>query len=259
MKKVKYLFWFLSIIIVLLSSCTHEDQDDSIKFLKKIVETSDSGTPKTTFISYDGNKIVFIDNEKMHQDFYYTGDLITAITTTDKVESSTNTVTYKYQNENLIEIKSSNKYLINYMHNSDGTVTYEKFDISVPNVQTKLYHGTLYFKNNNLVEENRLLDNTDVGTVSKYNVTYAYDGKKNPYYSIEGFYKLLDFNDLISQNNFSISTVETTVEKDDQIISSASFYKNTIKYSGNYPNEKNSIVTIPDKGLAYTLKTEYFY
>lgn len=259
MKVAQFKFWVVSIVFFAISSCTN-DNNDQAKLLKKIIETSDSGVVKTILFDYDGSNILSIDSDKSRKDFIYTDNLITKINTTDKVAVTTISVDYSYQNNKLIQVKSPDNYYINYIHNSNGTISYEKFDIGIPNVETKLYHGTLFFSNRNLVKEERILDDTDVNTISKYDVTYEYGYSQNPYFNIIGFDKLLDYNDLMSKNNYSISTVETSVEKNGQIISSAIFYKNNFKYNSiNYPIENNSIVSIPEKGLSYTVKTEYFY
>lgn len=259
MKITQFKFWVVSVIFFAISSCS-SDNNDQVKLLKKIIETSDSGVVKTILFTYDGYNILTIDSDKLRKDFFYTGDLITKITTTDKVTFKSISVDYSYQNDKLIQAKSPNNYITNYTHNSNGTVAYVKFDLSVPNVETKLYEGILYFSNRNLVNEERILETTEVGTISKYNVIYDYDYSQNPYYNILGFDKILDHDDLISKNNYSISTVETIVEKNGQIISSATFYKNNFKYNRiHYPIENNSIVSIPEKGLSFTLKTEYFY
>jgi hypothetical protein len=46
------------------------------------------------------------------------------------------------------------------------------------NQEAKIYHGTLYFKGKNLIKEDRILDDTAPGIVSKYTVDFEYDSKK---------------------------------------------------------------------------------
>ncbi|WPR72799.1 hypothetical protein SLW70_06640 [Flavobacterium sp. NG2] len=260
MNKTKYVFWLLSVVFLVLVSCTHEDQDDSIKFLKSIVETTDGGSVKITTFSYNGAEISSIVDDSTIKEFKYNLGLITAIDITNKTTSVKTTVEYFYENGKLIQVKLAGDYMINYVHNSDGTISYEKFDISTLNLKVKIHHGVLTFKNGNIIKEERVLDNQAVGVISKYNVYYDYDYKLNPLHNIVGYDKLLDHEELMSSNNYLISTVETSVEKDGQIISSASFYKNTFQYDKrNYPIEKNSLVSIPHKGISYNLKTTYHY
>jgi hypothetical protein len=58
----------------------------------------------------------------------------------------------------------------------------------------------LYFKGKNLIKEDRVLDDTAPGIVSKYTVDFEYDSKKS-FYAILGYSKLMDHNDLVSLNN----------------------------------------------------------
>jgi hypothetical protein len=259
MTKKIYIYWFLSVVSLLLSSCT-DDLDDKIKYLKNVVETSDEGSVKTTTFSYRGTQLFSIDDDSTLKEFSYSSGLITAITTTKKSTSVTTTVDYTYENGKLKTVKSNGDYRIDYTHNPDGTVSYEKYDISILNLEIKIHHGILYFKGGNITREERTIDNAGIGVVSKYNVNYEYDFKTNPLHNVSGYEKLLDHEGIISSNNYLISTVETSIESNDQIISSATFFKNTFKYDGgNYPIEKNSVVSIPHKGISYNLKTVYNY
>lgn len=243
----------------MLVSCS-DDLDDEIKFLKSLVETSDVGSAKTTNFIYNGPLLTTIEDDNIVKTFTYSSDLITEITTTNKSTKEKKIVDYTYENGKLKTVKSAGDYSINYTHNSDGTVSYEKFDISMIIVGFMIQHGVLYFKNGNLTKEERFIDTVGVGVLSKYIVYYEYDSKNNPFYNIVGYDKLLDQEGVVSSNNYIISTVETTVETSDQIISAASFFKNTFKYNAlNYPIEKSSLVSIPNKGISYNLKTTYKY
>ncbi|MNG32565.1 hypothetical protein D3C84_1186110 [compost metagenome] len=75
-----------------------------------------------------------------------------------------------------------------------------------------------------------------------------------------GYKKLLDCNEGISPNNSLISTVITSVSKEDQVTSSAVFYKSSFKYDlDNYPTEQVSENAIATNGHVGYLKSEYFY
>ncbi|MCW2118745.1 hypothetical protein [Flavobacterium sp. 7A] len=259
MKTRKQIFWYLSVVLLCFVSCT-SDVDDEVKYLKKIEETLDGGTTKITTFQYQGNQIVSIDNEESIQEFTYVTSEITAITTTNKLTSLKNVVNYSYDGDKLKSVESAGDYLVNYSYNTDGTVSFEKFNISIPNVETKIYHGTLYLNNKNVVKEDYVLDDVAVGVISKFSVSYEYDLKINPLHNIMGYEKLLDHKGVISSNNYLIMTEETSFENNGQIISSASFYNNSFKYdAANYPVEKNSLFNIPDKGLSINEKTVYVY
>ena len=258
MKKNK-IFWIVSICLLALYSCS-QDNDDSIKFIKKIVETSGDGTSETTLYTYNGDEIVRIDGAKKRTDFTYTDGLINKTVTLNKVSQLLETIEYSYLEGKLVEVESLGNYRINYIHNSDRTVSYEKFTIASTNQQVKEFHGTLYFENENLFKDERILDNTAVGTLTKYSISFDYDTKHNPLYNISGYKKLLNYNEEISSNNSLMSTVITSVSKDDQTTSSANFYTNSFKYDlDNYPIERVSVNTVATNGNGSYLKTEYFY
>ena len=258
MKKNK-IFWILSICLLALYSCS-SDKDDTVKYLKKIVETSDGGTSETTLFAYKGNQIVGADGTHKRTDFTYADGLITKTVTLNKTNQSLETVAYSYLEGDLVEVVSLGKYRINYIHNSDKTVFYEKFMTVSANQEVKEFHGILYFENENLIKDERILDNTALGVLSKYSVSFDYDAKRNPLYNIAGYKKLLDYNEAISSNNSLMSTVITSISKDDQITSSANFYKSSFKYdSENYPTERVSENAVAANGDVGYLKTQFFY
>ncbi|WP_338647474.1 hypothetical protein V5J73_02875 [Flavobacterium sp. KS-LB2] len=259
MKKTKNIFWLLSVFVLTLYSCSN-DNDDSMKLLKKVVETSESGIAETTLFAYNGNKLISIDGVKKRSDFTYTDGLITKMTLLNKTNQLLETINYSYLEGKLVEVISLGNYRIKYIHNSDKTVSYEKFSIASGNPEIKESNGTLYFQNENFIKDERILDNTASGTLIKYSVSFDYDTKYNPLYNILGYKKLLDYNEEISANNSLISTVITSVSKDDQITSSANFYTNSFKYDiDNYPIERVSENNGATNGNGGYLKTEYFY
>ncbi|HEY4627714.1 MAG TPA: hypothetical protein VIH02_00360 [Flavobacterium sp.] len=258
MKKTKSIFWLLSIFLLTLYSCSN-DNDDTVKLLKKVVETPEEGTPETTLFTYNGNEIVSIDGTLKRTDFTYTDGLITKIVTLNKTNQLFEAIGYSYLNGKLDKVESLGNYRIKYIHNSDKTVSYERFMIS-GNQQVKEFHGTLYFENENLIKDERILDNTNAGVISNYSVSFDYDANKNPLFHVKGFMELLNQNEKISLNNSLINTVITSISKDDQITSSAHLYKSFYMYDlENYPTERVSETAIFANGNAGYLKTEYFY
>lgn len=259
MKKRKNIFWLLSVFVLTLYSCSN-DNDNSAKLLKKVVETSEDGTAETTLFTYNGNEIVTIDGVKKRTDFTYTEGLISKIVMLNKTKQLVETIQYSYLEGKLVEVKSLSNYRINYIHNSDKTVSYEKFTISSGNQEVKEFHGIMYFENENLVKDERILDNTAAGVTSNYSISFDYDSNNNPSYNILGYKKLIDHMETISSNNSLINTVITTTINQDQIVSLANFYKSSFKYdSENYPSERVSETAIFANGNTGYLKTEYFY
>nr|WP_315231858.1 hypothetical protein [uncultured Flavobacterium sp.] len=258
MKKTKNIFWVLSIFLLTLYSCSN-DNDDSLKLLKKVVETSENGTSETTVYTYNGTEIVSIDGVQKRTDFTYTDGLITKTVILNKTNQLSETIEYSYLVGKLVEVESLGNYRINYIHNTDKTVSYERFRIS-GNQQVKEFHGTLYFENENLIKNERILDTMPVGITSSESITFDYDVKNNPLYNVLGYKNLLDHMETISSNNSLINTVIATTTNGDQVLSVANFYKSSFKYdSENYPTERVSETAILANGNTGYLKTQYFY
>lgn len=249
----------VSIFLLTLYSCSN-DKDDTVKLLEKVIETSEDGTSEVTLFTYNGNKIVTIDGVAKRTDFTYEDGLISKAVTLDKTSQFIETTEYTYIAGELVRAKSLNNYIINYIHNPDETVSYEKIAINSGTQEVKMYHGILYFQNENLIKDERILDNTAPGVLSKYSVSFEYDGKHNPLYTILGYKKLLELKEAVSSNNSLISTVITSVSAGDQITSSAVFYKNSFTYDlEHYPTEKVTENAISDDGDRGYLKSQYFY
>ncbi|WP_282742489.1 hypothetical protein [Flavobacterium sp. XS2P24] len=227
--------------------------------LKKVVETSENGTSETTVYTYNGTEIVSIDGTEKRTDFTYTDGLITKRVILNKTNQLSETIEYSYLVGKLVEVESLGNYRINYIHNSDKTVSYERFRIS-GNQQVKEFHGALYFENENLIKNERILDTMPVGITSSYSVSFDYDAKNNPLYNVLGYKNLLDHMETISSNNSLINTVIAITTNGDQVLSVANFYKSSFKYdSDNYPTEQVSETVIFAKGNTGYLKTQYFY
>jgi hypothetical protein len=256
MKDSIKIFFVISIVSILLASCSN-DKDDKNKYFIKIVETTENGISETTVFKYDENQIISADGTKQLVDYTYDNKLITKIVTYNKESMLSSTLEYSYVKDKLVKVTSSEDYIIKYAHNTDGTVLYEKYTIDSQNQEQKVYHGILYFKNKNLIKEDRILDDTAVGVVSNSKFRFEYDAYNNPYHSILGYDKLLDHGVTISNNNPVMTVIETTVAQGEQITSSAKLYKSTFKYDAdNYPTEQISESSIANPNY---LKTQYLY
>jgi hypothetical protein len=254
MKNKIVVLLFLSFFVLTLTSCTN-DTDESFKLLTKVVETTNKGTSQTYLYAYNGNQIVSIDGSQNRIDFTYRNGLISKMVTLNKTNQLLETTEYRYNDGKLVEVVSLGNYRISYIHNSDKTVSYEKFKVGLGNEEIKEFHGTLYFDIDNLIKEERTFDNVLVGAESNYSISFDYDTKKNSLFNIMGFKELLNKNDKISINNTVIGTVITSVSIDDQTTSSAYLYKNSFKYDlDNYPTERVS----ENRNTGY-LKLQYFY
>jgi hypothetical protein len=255
MKHSIKIFLFLSVFFVLLSSCSN-DNEDKVKFLTKLVETPEGGASTTTLLKYNRDEIATIDRVNSYTDFSYTNGLITKIVTIDKATQESTTLEYSYDIDQLIQVLCPNNYVIKYIHNIDGTVSYEKKSVNSGSQEAMIYHGTLHFKDKNLIKDERILDEAGPGVVSKHTVNFEYDSKINPFFAILGYNKLLDHKEIISFNNKLISFDEnSTTNAADQTISSAQFFNSTFKYdTDGYPTEQ-----LTETAKSGYLKSEYFY
>jgi hypothetical protein len=263
MKKVNLIIGLVSLFLITLSSCSNENVDQvQVQLLKKIVEVSVDGSSNTTTLNYDGNKIVNIDKVDKISNFYYSGNLITKIVELDKATQHINTLDYSYSEGQLTKIASSDNYVINYIHNTDGSVSYEKVTKDSNNLVVKNYHGILYFQNENLIKDDKTLDDAGNGILAKNSINLEYDYKSNALKNILGFNKLLDYSKIISSNNDIISTAVSSVKyiDDDQVISSIKRYDSKYQYNSNgYPTEIVSENILFGGSDSNHLKSQLFY
>ena len=263
MKKTNKYIGLALVFLITFCSCTNESVDPvQIQLLKKIVEVSVDGSSNTTLLAYDGNKIVNIDKVDKLSEFHYTGELITKIVVTDKTNQHVNTLEYSYSDGQLTRIISSDNYVLNYIHNTDGSVSYEKLTKDSNNNDVKIYHGTLYFQSGNLIKDHRFLDDAGKDVLAENIMSFEYDHKNNALYQILGFNKLLDYSKTISLNNETRSSEISSVKyiNDNQVVSSINTYKSECQYnSSGYPTEIVSENTIFGENDSNHLKSLLFY
>ncbi len=263
MKNLNKIICLVSVLLITLSSCTNEVVGlVQVQLLKKVVEVSADGSSNTTLLTYDGNKIVNIDKVDKNSTFSYTGDLITKITDLDKSNQHVNTLQYAYTDGELGKITSSDNYVLNYVHNTDGSVSYEKLTKDSNNNDVKIYHGTLYFQNGNLIKDDKILDDAGAGILAENTISKTYDSKNNALSNILGFNKLLDYSTIISSNNGVSSSITSLVKHIDEDQSTSSIKMNLSKYlydSNNYPTEIVSENILFGGNNATHVKSQLFY
>ncbi len=256
MKNSIKIFLIISVASAFLNSCSG-DKDDKNKLVRKIIEINAEGASTITFFKYEGDLILSSDGPRKHIEYSYMDGLILQIVTTDKLSKHSDTLKYNYQDGKLLNIISSENYIVKYHHNEDGTISYEKLSLAGTNQEKKIFHGTLYFENRNLMKDERILDDSVSGVQSSSKITFVYDEQNNPFCNIMGYVKLLDHNDAVSFNNSVMIVQETKEIQDEQVISSANLYTTTIKYDAdNYPIEKFSEASINNTNYS---KIQYFY
>lgn len=238
MKYKNKIIGILAVLLLTLSSCTNEGIDNNqFQLLKKMVEVSVDQSSTETVLNYEGNKILTIDKVNLLVEFFYTGDVITKSIESDKTTNRTTIYQYSYSNGQLTKITSSDNYVVTYIYNNDESVAYVKHTKDSNNNDVIVYHGILYFKNGNLIKDEKFLDGTGKDSISKKSVEIVYDTKKNPLINILGFSKLLNYLELISINNKQKWTETSYVEENNnQVISSITMYRNELEYDTNeYP------------------------
>lgn len=256
MKNLTKIFFLISVIALFLTSCSN-DKDDKGKVFVKIIETTENDVVENSVFKYQENQIISAENSKQRIDYTYANGLISRIVTYDKDSESSVVLEFSYENEKLVQLTSSENYSIYYSYNSDGTVSYEKFNGTTKNEAQKVYHGTLSFKNKNLIKDERLFDVLDENQTVSLKISYDYDTFNNPYYSILGYDKLLNQGALVSKNNMVQAVSETTVTEGEGTISSANIYKITYKYDAdNYPVEQVSEASLTNPNYS---KIQYLY
>lgn len=253
---------FVSVLVLAATSCSNDDNTNDEKFLKRVIEVNVDGSSSTTNLTYVGNQIVSIISETKSETFTYTGDLITRITSLNIPTEQLTTFDYIYNNDKLTKVICSENYELNFVHNANGTITYEKTTLDTNNNVTLVYHGTLSFNGNNAFEDKRVLDDTPSNILSKEEVSFVYDAKKNPLNNILGYSKLLDRFTTISANNaVSITKINSTNFLDtDQAISAAVLKPKDYQYDNdNYPIEIISDYPVFENQNNNHLKSLYFY
>jgi hypothetical protein len=262
MKKVFYLF-LATLFITSINSCSSDLDDTSKeKLLKKVVEVHQNESTSDIDFTYDGNKIVTIESESTNKTFTYTGNLITKIIEVNNTTQAQTTFDYSYTNNLLTKVISSDNYTLNYTHQSNGTVSYQKTTTDVNNAIILLEHGTLYFQNQNLTKFEKTLDNTGVNILTKETLEFVYDKKVNPLKNITGFTKLLNYTSLFSTNNstsrFDIYSTNN-LETETYISSLVPTYKAYNYDKDGYPKELISDESLFENENPNHLKSLYFY
>ena len=253
----------VTLFIVTFTSCSSDNNDTfQEKLLKRVIEINNDGTSSTFNFTYNGNKIVSINSEINNQTFSYTGDLITRIIEFNTTTQHQIIFDYSYSDDKLTKVICSDNYELNYIYNGDGTVSYEKTTTDINNNTILLYHGTMSFQGENLSNDIRTLDNTAVNVLSKEEVSFVYDAKRNPLNNITGYNKLVDRFTTNSMNNAtsSIEVVSTSFLDTEQVVSSAIQLPRVLQYdTSGYPTEILSDRPVFENQNGNHLKSLFFY
>ncbi|CAN1505183.1 hypothetical protein MCETHM1_00618 [Flavobacteriaceae bacterium] len=245
MKKLLYLF---SATLLVLSSCSSDDDTTSAPTTTVLLKKSSyvsTGESFTTDFTYSGNKLVSsVDSFGDKTTFTYTGELITKIVDTDNKGVVDQTTEFTYTNGKLtseisLETGDDYKYKTKYVHNTDGTISFEDFRVAVATGKEEEYGyiGKYTFKNGNLVKKEK----SYYGTNSSE--TYEYDAKNNPFKNVVGFNLLVNDEEGAYVNNIVKRTYSNSTD----------IYTNTYEYKYNaesFPTEQKGFYNGASDGIS---------
>lgn len=253
MKKLLYLF---AASLLVFTSCSKDDNDSSDPtpsiLVKKITEY-ENGLPVSRDVLYNGNKIVSItETDGSQREFTYNGNQIVKIEEFDKNGLSEGPIEFGYTNGLLTSYVETYddlyKYKTKYIHNNDGTVSYEQFKV---NISTGVEEedgqtGKLTFKDGNLIKAERSHDQFSSVEI------YEYDTKNSPFKNVVGWSLILEdeatTNNVIKRTYISGSDVNPYTS---ETIYSYEYDAN------NYPTER--VATFPNGNSTSTETTQYAY
>nr|WP_294774150.1 hypothetical protein [uncultured Flavobacterium sp.] len=214
---MKKIVSILSLLALVLTSCSEDINAPApvelLNFPSKTIDYyQDSGNTigsREGIFIYNGNKLneIFY-NASQKKVFTYTGDFIT------KVESYEADVirfveNFGYSNGKLsvydkFDLLTNRNENISYVHQADGTVTYQKliYSSSISN-PTETINGTLLFENGNLTKDDYVytFNNSSTNEINYVERLFDYDAKINPYKNIQGYSLLLPWVNEINTNN----------------------------------------------------------
>jgi len=256
MKKLLYLF---TASLLVFTSCSKDDNDssDSTSSIlpKKVTTVYSDGDSDIENMVYNGNKIVSVtEKDGSLAKYTYTGDLITRIDELDEDGKLNYTTEYAYVSGKLnssigkgADADEIYYYKTKYVHNGDGTVSYDNFRGVISTGVEEEYGvtGKYTFKDGNLLKLEVSYYSND------YSYIYEYDTKNNPRKNVLGFSVLLE-----DEN----SSVNNVVKETSTSGSGVNIRTNTTTYTykydvNNYPTE---VVKNYQSGTSIATETTQF-
>lgn len=238
------------------SDTTPPPSDYDGVLLTKTIDTFDDGSTLTSEFTYNGNKLVMVEDSDGESDTYtYTGELLTKIEETiydaDDV-LVTDVITFEYdEQDRLIKLTTvfggeGNTQYEDFIYNSDGTITEKSYNNGNPSGQFTLNNElTLTIVNGNPIKQENILEN------SVYEI--AYDDKNGPGKNMHQIDVLVLAGYYATPNNEISSTQISGANMGD--------YDETTTYTYNPNNYPLTSSNIYGAGTLYeeTQTTEYFY
>lgn len=243
MKKLTVLF---IMALGIFASCVPypEENPDPIPpvesmFIKKIIKNNPDGSNLITVFDYSDRKIARIEDTALKvTDFTYNElDLIeTSKEYLGGVLKKTNTYVYDIS-ENLISLTtidaaSSTGIKWIYVHNANGTISYQKFsgdDVDQDNlVSTGVISET---------KRTEVITDSVTAEETTHTITYDYDLGNNPMMNITGYEKIY-FADSESSLNIENNVTSMTTQTNDEaaVVEFTNLYEYT---NNNFPSKMN--------------------
>jgi YD repeat-containing protein len=244
---MKKIFLFVSAYVLLLTSCSSDDSERATAnqtepLLTKTIETYDDGSTYTTNFTYDGYKLLKVeDSDGESETFVYdaNGKLISGV---EKYFNGntliTSNVEYVYNTQNqLVSIVYDNGIHTDYTYNANGTITELNYS-SNGDYDTLIYT----FSNNNIILVNQTIGNqTSI-------VNYQFDNLNGPFRNVFNSYDLFRNYFEFDFNN------ETNAVYDNDTSSFLSSTSTYVYNSDYYPTTKTETT-----GDGEVIVTQYFY
>ncbi len=190
---MKKLIYACSVLALLFSSCSGDSDSPATDgtLLKKIIGTDSDGEVFTINYTYSGNKIVKAAySDGSHDDYTYTGDLITKIEIYSDLTTLSDTEIYEYNSDNKLVnyIMKSNigdeprfASRTAYVYNADGTISFTDYTGTHDSQTEFAADGKIYA---NKYEENVVLGGPTPDHIDAHTCTF--DGKNNPLKNVTG-------------------------------------------------------------------------
>lgn len=259
---MKKIFCLLSVLVLVLVSCSNDDSKESSVFVKKIIDIDSNGNSFTTDFTYDGtrkDRETIINNETnkvaYYMDYSYNREgMIASVlkSTTDGkplvlVELTYNDIYLKtiLQTEFVSSKKNIKKtYYSTGIRFGNETVTYKTVDVDEDNnAETNPVQGKLTLEDGKIVKDEIIGAQTTT-------IVYEYDTANNPFKNVKGVEALLGNFDLGYSKFNKVKETSTTSSDSPKTNSS------TYSYDGkNFPTEAKHF----DKDGNIKGSTQYFY
>lgn len=258
MKKLTVLF---IMALGIFASCVPKPEENpdpippvSSMFLKKMIEDKIDGTQLISVFTYSGTKILRKENTNAEVTVY-TYDDLDLIVKSENYAGGILKETYNYVydiSENLINLtvideatSTGTKWV--YVHNANGTISYQKF--TGDNLTQTNLVATGELSANKVVET---ITDPVTSEVTINTSTYTYDVRNNPMMNVAGYDKIYFAESKLPLNHKN-NIISEVYQVDDQV--STVQFNNEYTYTNNYFPSK---ISTKQSGVIVS-ETSFYY